>query len=476
MIALALFEIARLVDGELRPAAPDDGETMIEGPVETDSREIVPGGVFVAKPGEHADGHDFVATAVEAGAALAIVERVVDVPVSQIVVDDVVRALAELARGVVARAREGGDLRVLAVTGSNGKTTTKNMLRRILEQHGETVAPRASFNNAVGAPLTMLRVTAGTRFLVNELGADAPGQIARLAGLVTPDVGIVLMVGMAHAGGMGGIEETARAKSGLIQAVRRGGTAVLNADDPRVAAMASIAEERGARVAWFGRADAPASARPGAVLADDVRVDAEGTSFVLLADGERHDVRLQVVGEHFVVAALAALTAAHEVGVPFAEAVRALETLELAERWRMQPMGSAAVRILNDAYNASPDSMAAALRTLARITGPGERTVAVLGAMSELGEFAGEEHDRIGLLAVRLDIKRIVVVGHEARRLYISAISEGSWDGEAVFFPDADATYDYLMTELREGDRVLVKSSNSVGLRHLGDRLGESFQ
>jgi len=173
--------------------------------------------------------------------------------------------------------------------------------------------------------------------------------------------------------------------------------------------------------------------------------------------------------------ALAALTAATALGVSARDAIARLQTVELAERWRMQPLGSPRVRIINDAYNASPDSMAAALRTLAQIVGPGERTVAVLGAMSELGEFSGEEHDRIGLLAVRLNIRRIVVVGPEARRLFISVISEGSWDGEAVFFATADEAYDYLASELRDGDRVLVKSSNAAGLRHLGDRLGESF-
>jgi UDP-N-acetylmuramoyl-tripeptide--D-alanyl-D-alanine ligase len=173
--------------------------------------------------------------------------------------------------------------------------------------------------------------------------------------------------------------------------------------------------------------------------------------------------------------ALAALTAATELGVDPAAALARLETVELAERWRMQPLGSDRVRIINDAYNASPDSMAAALRTLAQITGPGERTVAVLGAMSELGEYAGEEHDRIGELAVRLRIQRIVVIGAEARRLYLAAVGEGSWNDEAVFFADADQAYDYLVGELRDGDRVLVKSSNSAGLRFLGDRLGESF-
>lgn len=473
MISLTLQQLSDAVRGDLRLAPGDTAGTVVSGAVDTDSRLIEPGGVFVAKPGEITDGHEFVEAAIERGAVLAIVERPVASDVTQIVVADAVQALADLARDVVARVRARGDLRVVGITGSNGKTTTKNLLARILESEGETVAPRASFNNEVGAPLTMLRVTESTQFLVCEFGASGPGAIARLAGLVAPDIGIVLMVGLAHAGGFGGIEGVFRAKSELVQAVRPGGLAVLNADDPRVAAMAPIAAEGDVAVRWFGRGVDPN--RPAEVRADDVEVSGAGTTAELSVDGERMPLRLQVIGEHHIMNALAAIAAATALGVTAADAVARVETVEIAERWRMQPLGSERVRILNDAYNASPDSMAAALRTLAQITRPGERTVAVLGAMSELGEYADDEHDRIGLLAVRLNIQRIVVIGDAARRMYLEAIAQGSWDGEAVFFRDADAAYDYLMGELREGDRVLVKSSNSVGLRFLGDRLGESF-
>ncbi|MFJ4158356.1 UDP-N-acetylmuramoyl-tripeptide--D-alanyl-D-alanine ligase [Microbacterium testaceum] len=469
MISLSLSHLADVLGGRLVVRGDDTPDTRVSGLVDTDSRLIEPGGIFVAKPGETTDGHLFVGTAVERGAALAIVERELDDAVSQIVVPDAVAALSDLARDVVARVRETGELKIVGITGSNGKTTTKNLLARILEDEGETVAPRASFNNEVGAPLTMLRVTEGTRFLVSEFGASAPGAIAHLAGLVTPDIGVVLMVGMAHAGGFGGIESTFHAKSELVKATREGGLAVLNADDPRVAAMEPIARERGQDVRWFGRGERAE------VQAVDVEVSASGTRADLLVDGDPFTLTLRVLGEHHVMNALAALAAATALGVPAADAIARLETVEIAERWRMQPLGSDRVRIINDAYNASPDSMAAALRTLAQITGPDERTVAVLGAMSELGEYADEEHDRVGLLAVRLRIQRIVVIGPEARRMYLEAIAQGSWDGEAVFFADADAAYDYLSTELRDGDRVLVKSSNSAGLRHLGDRLGDLF-
>jgi UDP-N-acetylmuramoyl-tripeptide--D-alanyl-D-alanine ligase len=469
MIALTLAEIAAAVGGDLRVVGDDTADTVVDGVVDTDSRTMGPGSVFVAKPGAETDGHRFVAAAREAGAALAIVEHLVDAPISQIVVPGAVAALGDLAREVVARVRSRGDLRIVGITGSNGKTTTKNFLARILSDEGETVAPVNSFNNEVGAPVTMLRVTYGTRFLVSEFGAAAPGSIAHLAGLVEPDIAVVLMVGMAHAGGFGGIEETAKAKSELVAAAKASGTAVLNIDDSRVAAMQELATSRGMDVVGFGHGTAAD------VRAHDLVVTASGTTCEIESGGERIGLRLRVLGAHHITNALAAIAAAGVLGVPLADAVARLETVEIAERWRMQPMGNERVRIINDAYNASPDSMAAALRTLAQITGPEERTVAVLGAMSELGEAAGEEHDRIGLLAVRLNIQRIVVVGPEARRLYLSAVGEGSWDSEAVHLPDQDAAFDYLRTELRDGDRVLVKSSNSVGLRHLGDRLGELF-
>lgn len=469
MIALSFAEIAAITGGELRAVGSDAAETVANGVVDTDSRNMAPGGIFVAKPGAETDGHKFVGAAVDNGAVLVLVEHTVDVAVSQIIVSDVVTALADLARAVVARVREAGQLKIVGITGSNGKTTTKNFLSRILADVGETVAPIASYNNEVGAPVTMLRVTESTRYLVSEFGAAAPGSIAHLAGLVEPDIAVILMVGMAHAGGFGGIEATASAKAELITASRRDGVAVLNVDDSRVAAMQEVARAHGQKVVGFGQSETAD------VRASHVQVSADGTHATITAAGESLPMQLKVLGAHHVNNALAAIAAAGVLGVSAVDAIASLESVEIAERWRMQPMGNDRVRIINDAYNASPDSTAAALRTLAQITGPDERTVAVLGAMSELGESAGEEHDRIGLLAVRLNIRRIVVVGPEARRLYLSAVGEGSWDSEAVHLPDQDAAFEYLRTELRDGDRVLVKSSNSVGLRHLGDRLGELF-
>ncbi len=469
MIALTLAEIAAATRGRLlldgTGATPS---TIVDGLSTTDSREVEAGTIFFAKPGEFTDGHNFVAQAAGAGAALAVVDHALDVAIPQLLVDDTVVALGDLATEVVARVRSAGRLKVLAVTGSNGKTTTKNLMRSILERVGATIAPRASFNNEVGAPVTMLEVTLDTQFLVAEMGASGIGEIARLVRMARPDVGIVLKVGLAHAGEFGGIEATLAAKTEMVSDLLESDVAVLNIDDPRVA---SMADKTIARVLWFGldeRAD---------VRATDVVSSARGTSFVLhLPNGESRPVQFRVLGEHHVMNALAAAAGAHEMDVPIDTIVDGLQAVQRAERWRMEVLGGArGVTVINDAYNASPDSMAAALKTLAQIAEPGGRTIAVLGEMSELGEFTGEEHDRIGLLAVRLGIDQLVVVGPAARRMHISTINEGSWDGESRYFDTSDEAFDFLSGALVPGDTVLVKSSNSAGLRFLGDRLGESF-
>jgi len=381
-----------------------------------------------------------------------------------IVVPDGVTALADLARLVVARVRTEGRIRVIGITGSNGKTTTKNLLQAILEEQGPTVAPAASFNNHVGAPITMLQVDAATEYLISEMGASHAGEIARLVGIAMPDISVVLKVWLAHAGEFGGIEATQRAKSEIVRELPATATAVLNADDSRVAAMAGMTA---ARVVWFGLSpDAQVRAR-------DVRATASGTWFTLEADGAVHEVALRILGEHHVSNALAALAVARELGVPMERAIPAIEAVLRAERWRMevlQPGGG--ITVINDAYNASPDSTAAALKTLAQIPEPGQRTVAVLGEMAELGDYAQDEHDRIGRLVVRLNIAKLVVVGDRARHIHAAAGLEGSWDGESVFVPDLDAAYDLLREQLRAGDVVLVKSSKSAGLRFLGDKLG----
>jgi UDP-N-acetylmuramoyl-tripeptide--D-alanyl-D-alanine ligase len=471
MIALSLTDITTAVNGELHLADADGaltGESLVGGAVHTDSREVTAGDIFVAKPGEETDGHLFAPAAVANGAVVLIVERVLDVPVAQIVVADAVVALGDLATEVVARVRALGRLKIIGVTGSNGKTTTKNLLHAILKQVGPTVAAKASFNNEVGAPLTMLGVTEETRFLVAEMGASAEGEIARLVRMARPDIGIVLKVGLAHAGGFGGIETTVRTKSEMVTDLRPEDVAVLNADDDRVAGMADVTA---ARVVWFGESDRST------VRASDIHGSRTGTTFTLhLPNGESRPVSFRVLGEHHVMNALAAAAAAAELGVDVDDIVTALESVTVAERWRMEVMGGRDdITVINDAYNASPDSMTAALKTLAQVRKPSGRSIAVLGEMSELGEVAGDEHDRIGLLAVRLNISQLVVVGPAARRMHISTINEGSWDGESAYVESSDAAFELLRETVKPGDTVLVKSSNSAGLRFLGDRLGKLY-
>jgi len=475
VIPLTLAEIALATDGTLIQGAPD---TVIDGSVETDSRLVGPGSVFFALPGEETDGHRFVPAATDAGAALVITQQRADTAAAQIVVADGYAALAALAAEVVRRVRAAGDLRVVGITGSNGKTSTKNMLRTILAGVGETVAPEGSFNNHVGAPISMLRLTVDTRFLVVEMGASGFGEIAKLVRIAEPDVGVVLKVGLAHAGEFGGIEMTQRAKSEMVTDLPATATAVLNLDDDRVASMVALTA---ARVVSFGTDPAAA------YRITELTSDRTGTRFTLTArpGGSADDtasatvddsvtVRLAILGEHHAMNATAALVVAHTWGVPLADGARALASMTRAERWRMELLqgGPEGVTVVNDAYNASPDSMAAALRTLAQIARPGERTVAVLGEMAELGEYATEEHDRIGRLVVRLGIGQLVVVGRGALPIHQAASLEGSWDGESVFIEDVDDAVRAIEGMIRSGDVVLVKSSKSAGLRFLGDRLG----
>lgn len=465
MIALSLSEIAAIVRGRLILAGDATEDTIVTGVSDTDSRKIKPGDIFFAKPGEVTDGHLFAPKAVENGAVLVIGERECEVPTPQIIVEDTVLALGALATEVVARVRALGRMRVVAVTGSNGKTTTKNLLKSIFAQVGNVVAPIASFNNEVGAPTTFLKVDESTDTLVAEMGASRVGEIRSLTNMARPDVGIVLMVGLAHAGEFGGIDRVEAAKREMVEALGEDGVAVLNADDERVVRMQSAAP---GRIVWFGRSAAAE------VRASDVVVSAEGTTFTLHVPGEApRAVGFPVIGEHHVMNALAATAAAWVEGVPVDTIVGVLEATTRAERGRMEVLTRGDITVINDAYNANPNSMAAALRTLAQIARPEHRTIAVLGAMSELGDLEVSEHQKLGELAVRLRIARTYVIGNEARPLYLAAVAEGSWDDEAAFFENADAAYDAITADLRAGDLVLVKSSNAAGLLTLGDRLGD---
>lgn len=474
MIALTIAEIAAIVGGRIAPAPTTaagipDPDTVIRGSVQTDSRLVVPGSIFVAMPGEDTDGHLYADRAVAAGAALVIAERPVEVDAPLVLVESGVRALGELARFVVARVHDRGDLTVVAITGSNGKTTTKNMVAAILREHGPTVAPVDSFNNHVGAPISMLRIDESTRYLVVEMGASHPGEIAHLARIARPDVAVVLKVGLAHVGEFGGLATTAASKAELVTGLDPSAIALLHAGDDRVARMAAMTP---AGVRWFG--DGPANTA--GLRATGITTDASGTRFTLhtpTADGAgERQVRLRIAGDHHAINALAALSVATELGLDLDAAIAALEALPRAERWRMEllPTASGAL-VINDAYNASPDSTEAALRTLRQLGGAGGRTIAVLGEMTELGSASAELHAEIGALVATLGIDELLVVGERARGVFTGAAREREWRGRLVFVPDAEIAHTLLASHLGRGDVVLVKSSKAAGLRFVGDRL-----
>jgi len=474
MIELDLRRVAEFGGGRLLPCHGstlgdvDCGDILVTGSVETDSRLVRPGALFVAKPGEVTDGHNFLQQAKDFGAVAAVVEREIpEVELPQILVADAVAALGKLAKAVLALVREETALKVIGITGSNGKTTTKNMLRTILEQVGPTVAPIESYNNEVGAPISVLKIDRQTKFLVAELGAGGPGSIAYLTDIVRPDIAIELKVGLAHAGEFGGLETTAKIKAELLVGSAPSTLAVLNADDVAVRAMA---EDFAGPKLWFGTGE------DAQYRADNYSLSLAGTAFDLhWPDGAVNRVTLQILGEHHVMNALAASAVCDSLGVPRIQIVAALESMPLAERWRMQLTHRAdGVSIINDAYNASPDSSRAAMQTLAQLgRQTGRRTVAVIGEMAELGQFSREEHDKLGRLAVRLNIDQLVAVGPGAKLVHMGASFEGSFDGESQYFESLDEALTGVREMLRGGDIVLIKSSKSANLRHLGDALLE---
>jgi UDP-N-acetylmuramoyl-tripeptide--D-alanyl-D-alanine ligase len=457
MIRLTLPEIAAAVGGRLT----GDGSAPVTGAVTVDSRTVGQGDLFVALPGERVDGHDFLSAAAAAGAVAALTTRPDDA-LPCVVVDDAVAALGLLAAEAHRRLANEGVLTV-GITGSSGKTSTKDLLGQVLATAGATVSPPGSYNNDIGLPLTVLSADATTRFLVLEMGARGPGHIARLCRVARPDVGVVLNVGTAHLGEFGSPESIAQAKGELVAALPADGTAVLNADDPRVIGMAS---RTAARVLTTGRGpDAD-------VRAVDVALDeAARARFTLVAEGQEHAVALQVVGEHQVANALSAAGAALAAGMRPAEVAAALSAASPRSRWRMEVAHRAdGVTVVNDAYNANPESMRAALAALAGL--PGRRRIAVLGGMGELGPGAAGEHERLGRDAAAAGVDLVVAVGADAVGIADGARAAGLSAGEgSVHVPDRAAARSLLSEVLRPGDVVLVKASRSYALEKLAEAL-----
>jgi UDP-N-acetylmuramoyl-tripeptide--D-alanyl-D-alanine ligase len=450
MIAMTLPEIAAVVGGTVH----DDHGVTVTGPAFIDSRSAQDGGLFVAFHGEHADGHDYAVAAVEAGAAAVLGSRPVGPPT--VVVEDPYAALAALAHYALSTL---GAVKVVALTGSQGKTSAKDLLAQVLATAGATVATHGSFNNELGLPLTVLRADADTEFLVLEMGARGIGHLRDLCAIARPDVSLVLNVGKAHLGEFGSREAIAQAKGEIVEALDPSGVAVLNADDPLVDAMASRTTATVRRFGTGPRSD---------VRLDGLHVDElDRAGFDLTADGRTAHVQLRLLGRHQASNAAAAATVAVALGLDLAQVADALTAATSTSKWRMElhERGDG-VTVLNDAYNANPDSMRAALESLTAI-GRERRTIAVLGEMRELGASSAEEHDAIGRLAVRLGVDRLLVVGEPARSLHAGACEEGGAD--PVFVDDNDAALTWLRDNLAAGDVVLFKASRAAGLERLAE-------
>jgi UDP-N-acetylmuramoyl-tripeptide--D-alanyl-D-alanine ligase len=450
VIPLSLAQIAEITGATL-DRAPDPG-ALVTGPVVIDSREAKPGGLFAALPGERVDGHDFAGAAVAAGAVAVLASRPAGVP--GLVVPDVQAALALLARAVIDRLP---GLTIAGITGSSGKTTTKDLLAQVAERLGPTVAPAGSFNNELGHPLTVLRADERTRYLVVELGARGRGHIARLCAVAPPRLGAVLNVGRAHVGGYFADQaEVAQAKGELVEALPADGVAVLNADDPAVIRMTS---RTAARVITFGRAG------QADVRAADVTMDAAGrASFTLVTPVGTAPVRLNLRGEHNVSNALAAAALAGALGMTPADTADSLSAAVARSKGRMDVMRrSDGVQVINDAYNANPESMRAALTALAAMANGG-RAFAVLGQMAELGGNSQAWHEEVGAYAARADVSGLVIVGEQATPMLAGARSVPGWRGELLHVPDGPAAVAALADRICPGDTVLVKASRAVAL------------
>jgi UDP-N-acetylmuramoyl-tripeptide--D-alanyl-D-alanine ligase len=488
VIELSLAEIAEIVGGRLHRA---EGSARVTSTVEFDTRSLMPGSLFLALPGERVDGHDFAVAAVEAGAVAVLAAREVDAP--SIIVPPlgageahersvalagdtdgsgaaVLAALGKLARHVIIKLTAvdpaGVGLTVVGVTGSSGKTSTKDLVAQLLEPLGPTVAPPGSFNNELGHPWTALRADTSTRHLVLELSARGPGHIAELAAVAPPKIGIVLNVGTAHVGEFGSREGIAKTKGELVEALPADGVAVLNFDDPLVAAMADRTK---ARVVGVGESASAQVRAAGVKLDDQARA-----SFRLITPAGEADVKLPLYGEHHVGNALSAAAVALELGSTVEEVAARLSAVERRSERRMEvstrPDG---VTVLNDSYNANPESVRAALKTLASMS-TRRRAWAVLGVMGELGADAVTAHDEIGRLVVRLNIGKLVVVGAEdsaAAPIHFGATQEGSWGEESILVPDAEAAIALLHDQLQPEDVVLVKASKVARLWRVADAL-----
>jgi UDP-N-acetylmuramoyl-tripeptide--D-alanyl-D-alanine ligase len=434
------------------------GEDVEVTSVAIDSRDVAYGALFVALPGERTDGGRFVPEAFVNGAAGVMVRDGLDVDGPAVSVRSTGEALMMLARNERARM----SATVVAVTGANGKTSTKDMAAAVIATRFRTHASRASFNNEVGLPVTLLGAAPDTEVVVAEMGARHVGDVAILCDIARPDIAIVTNVGVAHLEVFGSWERIIEASAEPVEALGSEGIAVLNADD---AVVAGYAGRSAGRVVTFGRAS------NADVRAEDVSLGADGrAAFTLVRGAERVSLTLAVPGEHMVSNALAAAAAGVSLDVPLASCAEALSHAFVSP-WRMETFTtSAGVRVVNDAYNANPESMAAALRAARWMAGDGH-LIAVLGTMAELGPIAAREHERIGELAARIRVDRLIAVGVSARAIADAGLREGVEPDNVACYDDPDQVLDDVRRSARPGDLVLFKGSRIAGLERLAEAL-----
>ncbi len=448
MIGMTLTDIAGVVGGEVA----GDPDLVVDGAAYVDTRNAVPGGLFVAIVGERVDGHDYAE-----GAHAVLGSRPTTAPT--VVVADPMVALGRLARHVLDRL----DATVLALTGSVGKTGTKDYLAHVLAAAGPTVATAANNNNELGVPLTVLRADESTTYLVVEMGARGLGHIAYLCDIAPPQVAAVINVGTAHIGEFGSREAIALAKGEIVESLPATGVAVLNADDDLTAALEVRTD---ARVLSFGVAG---DVTWRAVVLDDLG----RPSFDLGYAGEWHAVRLKQSGAHQVANAAAAAAMAVAAGVEFDEVAEALSGAQSASPWRMELHERAdGLLLFNDAYNASPASMAAAIDTIAEIGRQrGRRTVAVLGEMRELGDDSVAAHEQVGHVVAAAGVDVLLVVGEPASPMATAARTDASWEGEVILTASREEAIAWLRQNALSTDVVLTKASRGAALEEIAEAL-----
>ncbi len=439
-----------VVAGAIGVKLPEGQDRIVEG-VCTDTRQGAEGALFFALAGENADGHDFVARAFGAGAAAAVVERRVEGAAGpQIVVPDALKALGQLARWY----RERFDIPVIGITGSVGKTSTREMVACALRAKLNVLTSEKNFNNEIGVPLTLLKLDSSHRAAVIEMGMRGAGQIAELCAIARPNVGLITNIGLSHIELLGSRERLARAKGELLEGLPTDGAAILPADDDFARALVRIA--RGRRVRTFGL-------KEGADFhATDITFDSDGTSRSRI-NGVQFTIH--AAGVHHIVNACAACAVAAELGIPLEDAAAQLESYR-APAMRMESVALAdGITLLNDAYNAAPDSMRAALETL-RMVSNGRRTVAILGDMKELGDWSDVAHRVVGETAAREGVDLLVCVGAAAQIIAGSARGQLG-DSRVVSYSDTHSAARNAANLLETGDVVLVKGSRAMAMEQI---------